>query len=216
MIKMVVVLTVIACGASLLIAFTNSKTADRIEQQRRTAQQEALRVIMPEGVTVEERSVPLAAQRDPLEYWIATTETDTFYAFKVAGRGYSSTITCMVCVTVDGTIAGMTVLEQNETPGLGSRLQEVISKKYIWNGLFSPMEKVAPWFTAQFDGISIARPIVIDKGSGEWHKLESEERRTLIEKNGITAITGATISTRAVTNGLTTRAQEYLKAIRGQ
>jgi len=216
MIKMVVVLTVIACGASLLIAFTNSKTADRIEQQRRIAQQEALRVIMPEGVTVEERSVKPTGQRDPLEYWIATAETDTFYAFKMAARGYSSTITCMVCVTGEGTIVGMTVLEQNETPGLGSRLQEVISKKYIWNGLLSPKENIAPWFAAQFDGISINRPIVIDKGCGEWHKLDSEERRLLIDKNGITAITGATISTRAVTTGLSTRAQEYLKAIREQ
>ncbi len=81
MIKMVVVLTVIACGASLLIAFTNSKTADRIEQQRRIAQQEALRVIMPEGVTVEERSVKPTGQLDPLEYWISTAETDTFYGF---------------------------------------------------------------------------------------------------------------------------------------
>ena len=71
------------------------------------------------------------------------------------------------------------------------------------------------WFSDQFMGISINKPIAIEKTVGEWHGLSDKERLSLIEKNGITAITGSTISTRAVTNGLTAKAQLYLKAIRG-
>ena len=215
MIKMIVVLTVISCVAALLLAVTNVKTKDLIADQQQAAQQEALKRIMPEGVTIVENTVPLPPANESLIYWTGTSESDTVYAFKISSRGYSSVINYMVSITAKGIISGMAVLEQNETPGLGSRIQEVLSNRYIWNGLFGPEEKSAPWFSEQFKGISINRQISIERSMGEWHGLDEKGRKSLKEENGITAITGSTISTRAVTNALTTKAQAYLKAIRG-
>lgn len=212
---MIVVLTLISCVAALLIAFTNAKTKDRIARQRVVVQQEALLQIMPAGVTVAENKAPLSSANDTLTYWTGVAGSDTVYAFKVATRGYSSTINYMICTTAEGVITGMAVMEQNETPGLGARVQEVLSKRLIWNGLGGPKEKTASWFSEQFKGISINQPIAIDKTAGEWHGLDEKGRRRLKDKNGITAITGSTISTRAITNGLSTRAKTYLKAIRG-
>lgn len=215
LIRLSVVLTLISCGAALLIAVTNAKTIDRRMQQESAAQKSALEQVMPEGVTVTEKKFKPESESDSLSYWEGTSGSDTVYAFRVESRGYSSTIKYYVSTTVDGIIIGMTVLDQSETPGLGSRVQETISKKYIWNGLFSPREKTTPWFSEQFKGISITKPIVIEKTAGEWHGMSDQKRASLMEKNGITAITGSTISTRAVTSGLTERAQKYLKAIRG-
>jgi len=215
LIRLTVVLTLISCGASLLIAVTNAKTIDRRMQQEREAQQSALQQVMPKGITVTEKKFKLDSESDSIPYWQGTSGSDTVYAFRVESRGYSSTIKYYVSTTVDGTIIGMTVLDQSETPGLGSRVQETISKKYIWNGLLSPKEKTAPWFSEQFKGISINKPIEIEKGKGEWHSLSDATRTSLLKENGITAITGSTISTRAVTSGLTKKAQKYLKTIRG-
>lgn len=215
MLRLSIVLTVIACGAALLIAVTNMKTQDRIASQQIAAQQEALKRIMPEGVTITERKVALSPESDSVTYWTGCSATDTVYAFKVGSRGYSSVINYMVCTTPEGIITGMTVLDQSETPGLGSRVQETISKKYIWNGFGGPEEKTAPWFSEQFRGISINRPVAIEKAMGEWHLLGEQQRSKLTGKNGITAITGSTISTRAVISGLSSKAKVYLKAIRG-
>jgi electron transport complex protein RnfG len=215
MLRLSIVLTVISCAAALLIAVTNMKTQERIASQQSAAQQEALECIMPRGVTITEKKMIPPSESESVSYWVGIGDTDTVYAFKVGSRGYSSVINYLVCTTPDGIITGMTVLDQSETPGLGSRVQETISKKYIWNGFGGPKEKTAPWFSEQFRGISIDRPIAIEKNMGEWHQLGGEQRKTLIEKNGITAITGSTISTRAVTTGLGSKARMYLKAIRG-
>lgn len=110
---------------------------------------------------------------------------------------------------------GMKILEQSETPGLGSRVQESISKKYIWNGFFGKKEEGLNWFTKQFEGIDIKKVITINKTAGEWHKLGGEQRNNLLTSNEITAITGSTISTRAVTRGLENQARSYLNAIQG-
>jgi len=216
MIRMVVVLTLIACAAALLIAFTNERTVDRIAEQQSIAQEEALQQIIPEGASVTPAELLLDGDSGKkVSYWTVTTENDIYYAFKVGGRGYSSTIESLVCVDTAGIILGMTVLEQNETPGLGTRVQEILSKKYFWNGLIGPKEKASPWFTDQFKGISLAQTIPIEKTVGEWHGISEQQRDALKANNGITAITGSTISTRAVVNSLSGKVMLYLQAIRG-
>jgi electron transport complex protein RnfG len=200
MLRLSIVLTVISCAAALLIAVTNMKTQEQIACQQRTAQQEALQRIMPQGVQITERRMLPPSQTDSVSYWTGVSGSDTVYAFKIGRRGYSSTISYLVCLTPEGIITGMTVLDQSETPGLGSRVQETISKKYIWNGLAGPKEKT---------------PVAIEKTMGEWHLLNEQQRQALRDKNGVTAITGSTISTRAVCSGLGSTAQVYLKALRG-
>ncbi|MBN1308062.1 MAG: FMN-binding protein [Chitinispirillaceae bacterium] len=214
--KMIIVLTVISGVAALLVAVTNAKTKDRIADQDNRTQQEALKRIMPPGVTITEMKKYQPSSHDSLVYWTGTTGNDTVFAFKVSNRGYSSTISILVCTTAEGVITGMIVLDQHETPGLGAREQETISKRYIWNSLFGAKEQIDPWFSEQFEGISISRAITIEKSMGEWHSLNEEGRRLLREKNGVTAITGSTISTRAVTSALTAKAYAYLKAVKGQ
>lgn len=212
-IKLTSVLTVITLAAAAAIAVTNSKTKDRIAEQQENAQKIALQQIMPPNVTIEQRQG--GADGTPDQYWISQNGSDSLYAFKISSRGYAADIKYLVSLDSKGTIYGMTVLEQSETPGLGSRVQEVLSKNYIWNGLFGKGEAGLSWFTEQYKGINIFKQIGINKSVGEWHKLADSDRQKLISENSITAITGSTISTRAVTRGLESKARDYLNALRG-
>lgn len=212
-IKLTVVLTIVSVTAALAIAFTNSKTKDRILEQQQISEKTALQQIMPPNSDIS--VVNSTCDSCPPQYWIAQKDSQKVYAFKVASRGYAADIQYFVSVTAEGKIMGMKILEQSETPGLGSRVQESISKKYIWNGFFGKKEEGLNWFTKQFEGIDIKKVITINKTAGEWHKLGGEQRNNLLTSNEITAITGSTISTRAVTRGLENQARSYLNAIQG-
>ena len=53
----------------------------------------------------------------------------------------------------------------------------------------------------------------IDKSS-EWHKISEEKKKDLQNNNSITAITGATISTKAVSKGIKQYAYKHLSALK--
>ncbi|MBD3316965.1 MAG: FMN-binding protein [Chitinivibrionales bacterium] len=212
-IKLALALTVVALIAGMAIAFTHSKTADKIELRQQEARTEALRAVFPEGVEIEARegSSPL-----PESYWVAEQNGETVgYAFQASSRGYSSMIEVMVGISPEGTILGLTILSQNETPGLGTRVAEIVSDKYLWNGLGAPKEGEKPWFTEQFAGLDATRDIEISK-TREWHKASAKERRALKENNAITAITGATVSTKAIAAAVEKDVSRYARALREQ
>ncbi|NLG16081.1 MAG: FMN-binding protein [Fibrobacter sp.] len=212
-IKLTAVLTIISVAAALIIALAYVKTKGTIEDGQKKAQETALDMVVPAGSVLTEKKGDGSLK--PAQYWEASKGDDQFYIFKISSTGYSSDIIYLVSVDTEGLVYGMTIMQQAETPGLGSRVQEVISKEYIWNGLFSKAEKGNTWFTEQFSGLNVNNEIGIDKSMGEWHKLDGKSKDALKAKNSITAITGSTISTRAVTKGLEVKARGYLKAIRG-
>jgi electron transport complex protein RnfG len=212
-IKLAVVLTIISLAAALAIAVTNSKTKDKIALQQQISEQSALRQILPENAIITEKKG--ACPSCPQQYWVSESGAETIYALKIKSRGYAGNITYVVSINSEGSILGMNILDQSETPGLGSRVQESISTKYIWNGLLGKKDAGLKWFTEQFEGINLSKTISINKTIGEWHKLDEAQRQNLASQNSITAITGSTISTRAVTRGLETQARAYLYALQG-
>lgn len=84
-------------------------------------------------------------------------------AVEVSPRGYAGPVRMLVGVSLDGKVIGLKIIEQKETPGLGSN---ITSRKFL----------------GQFIGKTINDPIQ--------------------PKQDIDAITGATISSRAVCNGV--------------
>ncbi len=121
----------------------------------------------------------------------ASEESDEVlgYTFKAYGKGYSSTIETIVGVDATGTICATETIFQQETPGLGAKVVEVASKNTLWDVLAGRAEDetgTEPWFEVQFDGGVLA----------DLHVVKSESA------DGILAITGATISSDAVTNSI--------------
>jgi len=214
LIKIAFVPAILSCCAALLITVANLKLRDRIDDHQFVTFNESLRRIMPSGAAILERKIVASPENDSPVYWIGIAENDTVYAFRVAVYGYAGMINYLVCTTVDGVINGLTVLEQHETPGHGGRVQEILPNRSFASGRQKPDTTNEPWFCEQFKGISIKQPITIEKAFGEWHHLDEKRRRELFEKNGITAITGSTVSARAMINGLCTKVREYLYVIR--
>jgi len=213
MIKMVVALAIISALAGLAIGAAYDKTAEQIAEQGERAKQEAIKTVFPQGVIIKEEK---GGGLLPEKYWSATSRNERVgYAFEVSGRGYAGDIKFMVGVDSTGKILGLTVLSHNETPGLGSRVNEVASTKYVWYpvGGEGPTK---PWFTQQFEGLSSLKPIGINKKQGEWHNLDEQKRTDLKNKNEVTAITGSTISTSAITRTISKEVGGYVKALRVQ
>ncbi len=208
--KLAGVLTIVTALAGLAVALVYTNTKEQIELRKEEKLRESLLSVFPDNVEIHEKK-----GIDTLEvpYWVAKNgDSIVGYAFRDSAPGYSSYIKMLVGISPHGKIMGVSVISQNETPGLGTRVEEVLSDKYLWNGLFTKSEKKEPWFTRQFEGLSVTSPIKIDK-SGEWHTLSSQQRQKLKNEHKVTAITGATISTRAVITALRQSIPDYYRQL---
>ncbi|MBN1465775.1 RnfABCDGE type electron transport complex subunit G [candidate division KSB1 bacterium] len=175
---LLMLITTIAASA---LAGIYNVTKPRIEAQKALQLERALTIALP---SAPREAIFPVQDEDVILYYVGykTPEKKELigYAFVSHGSGYSSVIETMVGVDTLGNILGMKVLNQVETPGLGTKVEE------IRHG------DDAPWFTQQF----IARPagqVAVDKDGGD-----------------IQSITGATISSRALTKSVVAAYEKLL------
>jgi len=191
--RFTLVLFLVNLVAASILAATYNFTKANIQKQERIIQEEALKQVMPH--TVGDRIEPI--EKDGIvKYWEVFKGSGSqpqAYIFIAKKYGYSSVIETMVGIKKDGTITGVRVLSQNETPGLGARIIEIISNKTLFQVFKKekrPEEKLAPYFTEQFTNRNI--------------------KDMELSKSGIHAITGATISSRAVLDSIKSQGMEVL------
>ena len=106
------IVTVIATG---LLSITYSLTRPFIDQAQQTMFDEQLQSFFPgydEVIEIDER----------LEVYKGTEMLG--YAVLTTAPGYGGDIELLVAVALDRTVAGVSVLRQQETPGLGARIVE--------------------------------------------------------------------------------------------
>jgi electron transport complex protein RnfG len=172
-VKMTGMLMMVTVVAAAALAGVNAVTKPRIEEQRRLALERALTIALPQA---DSSAIFPIMDNDKVLYYKGYFSPDTStlvgYAFVAYGKGYSSTVETMVGVDTSGTICGTKVLHQVETPGLGTKIEEI---RY---------GEDKPWFQEQFKKRR-AKELVVDKDGGE-----------------INSVTGATISSRAVTKSI--------------
>ncbi|MDD3089714.1 MAG: FMN-binding protein, partial [Candidatus Omnitrophica bacterium] len=129
------VLSSICLAATFVLALTYKVTRPKIEEQQKMAEQAALKLIMPDADGFK------TGKTGDIEYYEAYKSGKLIgYCVKAVGTGYSGFIRMLVGITPDGTITGLEVLEQSETPGLGAKVKEIKPGAH------------EPWFTAQFAG----------------------------------------------------------------
>jgi len=167
-------------------------TKPKIAEQKKMAEESAKKVIFSTADTFEKKKV------GDVEYEIALKDGKKLgILFKAAKSGYSSTIVTLVGLDNNDKIIGTVILDQQETPGLGARMEEIKSDKYIWT-FWKKDEKETesrPWFQEMYVGTNPAKLNLV-KGT-EWKDLDENKKRELQENSTITALSGATISTRA-------------------
>ena len=113
--------------------------------------------------------------------WTAAIKNGKPIAYIVPGetKGYGGKIKLLVAVDVNGKVLDFSLLEHNETPGLGDNAQK-------------------PEFRRQFAGKDAAALIVVKDPAN---------------KNNIQAMTGATITSRAVTKGVKEAAEKVAEFV---
>lgn len=170
--RMILVLTMITILSGGILAAWDAYTEPRIEYHRLEALKAAIANVLPphDHYTTKETGIGnlyLASREDTL----------MGVAFMAVGNGFQGELRIMVGLTPDlGKITGIKVLEQIETPGLGTKI------------VVDPSNKADPyWFTAQFRDLHTAPDLVVIKNSQPSQKHE------------VQGITGATISSQAVT-----------------
>jgi electron transport complex protein RnfG len=194
-VRLIVTLTAIAAAASFGLSMvynaTHEITAEYKRLEEESARIEALGC-SPDAY-FEETVTDSVLDGRPFAYFTAygdESRADVLgYAFMAYGKGYSSTIETIVGVTMEGNIRGIKIVSQKETPGLGAKVQEVASQNTLWAVLSGSAVDEAgtrPWFQEQYDGLGVDDLRVV-KSRGE---------------GGVLTITGATISSEAVTGSV--------------
>ncbi len=175
--------------ATGLLATVNFFTKPRIIAESRKEIEASLKEVLPEAENFE----PIKFQNETIYYkGFDKNKNLAGVAFIARGKGYSSVIETMVGMEPDGMITAIKVLNQFETPGLGSRICEIKDNTTIFDIIKGKRRNTSlkPWFQEQFS-----------------QKNDSEI-------DGINAITGATISSRAVINAVKNKALEIQKLIK--
>jgi len=177
--------------ATVLLATVNSITLPKIILQAQNELEASLKEVLPQG----EKFEAVKKQNEIIYYKVFDKEAKFLgAAFKVSAKGYSSTIETMVGMTKDGTINAIKVLNHNETPGLGSKIAEVKEDNTILDVISGKQSGAVkkPWFQEQFSNKKIP------------------------ELDSIQAITGATISSKAVIDSVKEKAKEIQTLIKDE
>ena len=177
--KLSITLLVICVVVALALGFVNGITADKIAALQEQAKQESLQAVFPDA-TFNELEISAEQQAAADEYgvelmYVYEVADGSGYAIEVGPSGFSGTIDMIVGINSDGTVAGISVISNTETAGIGTN---VCSDKPNKNGV---------GVLSQFIGMSATadNPFSVNSGS-----------------NRVDAISGATVTTKAITTGV--------------
>jgi len=115
------ILSAICVIAAGLLAGVNSLTNNKIIAQAQAQEDSGLKELFPEATHFE----PIKSKEETLYYKAHDKDAKLIgVVFKVGAKGYSSTIEVLAGMLTDGTIVGIKIISQNETPGLGAQVAE--------------------------------------------------------------------------------------------
>ncbi len=172
-------LFVICAASAFSLSFVYRMVAPSIAAQAREEKEKALHYLIPDCEQYPEKSYTASTGKKKIYYEARKAGALKGYIIDVEAKGYGGPIDMMVGVDAQGTIQGIYVLSQQETPGLGDRVREV------------KQGETKPWFLKQFEG---RKPSSLDIRS-------------------IDTITGATITSKGVLDGVKTQTEEFLRAV---
>lgn len=136
-INMLMSLTLVALLASVSLAYMNELTKVPKEEARKLKKLNAIKSVLPEITNdpfTEKQSFAVEGEKDSLDFYpgksnegLAGMAVSTF-----SNKGYNGLIRLMVGFNMEGAIHNIAVLEQKETPGLGTKITtESFVKQYL-------------------------------------------------------------------------------------
>ena len=135
MLKFILTLAAVCMVAALILAGVYNLTSPLIAAQKIKESNQALSQVVPDADTYKLKTFSKG------NYYECYKGSKLIgYAVFAQGAGYAGVIKLLVGVDRKGTITGVEVLTQSETPGLGARATEI------------KQGEKAPWFLSQFKG----------------------------------------------------------------
>lgn len=180
-------LVAIALIMGAILGLTNLATADIITEQKLVKAEASRKAIFPEAQDFfaldvsqfnEEKTPGLTDA-----YKAVRGDKEIGYIFTAANRGYAGDVPCVIGINTDGIIVGIEVLDNKETPGLGTKIEE-------------------PEFLNTLTG---------KESTDSFDIVASYEK-----KDGISAVTGATFSSKAVANDVKSAVSAYHQLKEGE
>jgi electron transport complex protein RnfG len=131
-VRLIVALTITCAVSALALSVIHGLTEEPIEEQKRQALMRAVQEVLPpfdNDPAQETTTIVLeedeAGAADTVTVYLGTREGQiSGVAFQTFGGGYGGFIDIMVGIDLDGRISGVKILEHEETPGLGAKIEE--------------------------------------------------------------------------------------------
>ncbi len=124
--NMVIVLTSIALFAAFALGSVYSLTKEPIEASKKAKQENAIKEVLPEGFDKINEGVEVQLEGFTESFIVYKAfKGDEFVGAAVqsySNNGFSGLIRVMVGFTASGDVVTYSVLEQKETPGLGTKM----------------------------------------------------------------------------------------------
>lgn len=138
MLRYGLILLLICFSASFVLSLTYKVTQAKIAEQVTADEKAALERVFPEADNFADQAL------GGTPYYIAKKgAVDLGFVIKALAKGYASDIVMMVGFDRQGTIEGVEIVSQQETPGLGAKITEVKAGEKD------------PWFLRRFEGKKI-------------------------------------------------------------
>ncbi|HOO76947.1 MAG TPA: FMN-binding protein [bacterium] len=193
--KMGVVLGAICLAAAVVLFEVAGHTSGEVKKRQTQERLASLRVVLPSAATFSDLSAGSS-----IDYYIGYLENGdpAGYAFIGSARGYSGPIEVMVGIDPGGTLSGIDILRQSETPGLGDQAVVTGKDRSLWGvlaGTPSAEAPARPWFQEQFAGKKLKQLRVVKAA----------------ETENIQALTGATITSKAVVKAVRDSLEAFLR-----
>lgn len=184
MIKMGLILLVFTAVSATVLGVTNSATEGIIKERLHAENIAAIAALLPEAEEFElvEREVHQDRNLIVEIYEGSTAGEVVGYTVKTNPNGYGGRVEVLTGINMEGSITGVKIGTQSETPGLGTKVTE-------------------PVFLNQFVGRGTAENFIATKGGETGDQY-------------INAITGATVSTNAVTEGVNVARSVFVEVLK--
>ncbi|WP_242826995.1 FMN-binding protein [Butyrivibrio sp. MC2013] len=203
MIKNALILFVITLIAGILLGMVYQVTKEPIAQQEALKVENANKAVFAEAASFGEESVLDEAEKDRLllsdeefsgvnidsvlEAYDASGALEG-YVMQITSKGYGDEIVFSMGVDLEGELNGISLISINETPGLGMNAEKVLVPQYSEEGLAA-----SPDYS------------IVKDGSGKANASDT----------AIEAISGATITSKAVNRGVNAGLLYYSEILKG-
>lgn len=181
-----VVLVAVCVITTTLLGFTNEVTKGPVAQVEEQSRRESMMSVSPDGVQSYEK-VEISTSSTECYAALDAQGQVLSYAISTSSKGYGGTIKVMTGISAqDGSIIAVSVYDNSdETPGLGAKTSE---------------DK----FAGQFSGVIEGSGFVVTKDADKYP-----------DNRSVDAVTGATISSRAVVSAVNQAVEIYFEVSGG-